>query len=168
MIFCPGFGPIRSSDASGRIAEKMASCAKSSSLSISSARARADQCTIAGETWRSLTEACASVIATGTYSSVMPPRPWRSSRCPRPNNATWSRLFRASKKSALSVDCLGGLVSYGVDQVEQSRKRHRMPTWESGVLFQRLHQVAATREVGEQMVKWIRSEHVDARRETTN
>ena len=29
-----------------------------------------------------------------TCSSVMPPRPWRSSRCPRPNSATWSRLSR--------------------------------------------------------------------------
>jgi hypothetical protein len=39
MTFCPGSGPIRSSGDSGRIAEKTASCAKSSSSSISSARA---------------------------------------------------------------------------------------------------------------------------------
>ena len=32
MIFCPGSGPIRSSGASGRIAEKTALCAKSSSI----------------------------------------------------------------------------------------------------------------------------------------
>jgi hypothetical protein len=36
--------------------------------------------------------------------SVMPPRPWRSSRFLRPNSATWSRLFRVSKKNALNVD----------------------------------------------------------------
>jgi truncated hemoglobin YjbI len=34
------------------------------------------------------TEACASAIATGMCSSVMPPRPWRSSRFLRPNSAT--------------------------------------------------------------------------------
>src|SRR5262249_31879147 len=34
----------------------------------------------------------------------MPPRPWRSSRCPRPNSVRWSRLFRASKKNASNVE----------------------------------------------------------------
>jgi Bacterial-like globin len=55
----------------------------------------------AAGTWCSSTEACASAIATGTCSSVMPPQPWRSSRCPRPNSATWSRLFRVSRKRSL-------------------------------------------------------------------
>jgi hypothetical protein len=27
---------------------------------------------------------------------------WRSSRCPRPNSATWSRLFRVSRKRWLN------------------------------------------------------------------
>jgi hypothetical protein len=76
--------------------------ARHSSSSISSARARADRCTIAAGTWCSPTEACASAIATGTCSSVMPPQPWRSSRCPRPNSATWSRSFRVSRKRLLN------------------------------------------------------------------
>ncbi len=38
-ICCPGSGPIRSSGGSGRIVGKTASCARSSSSSISSARA---------------------------------------------------------------------------------------------------------------------------------
>ena len=83
---------------------KTVSCARSSCSSISSARARADQCTTAVGTCCLSTEACASVIATGMCSSVMPPRPWRSSRFLRPNSATWSRLFRVSKKNALNVD----------------------------------------------------------------
>src|SRR5260370_17602847 len=32
----------------------------------------------------------------------MPPQPWRSSRCPRLNSATWSRLFRISRKRSLN------------------------------------------------------------------
>jgi hemoglobin len=31
---------------------------------------------------------------TGARFSVMPPRPWQSSKCPRPNSERWSRLFR--------------------------------------------------------------------------
>jgi hypothetical protein len=44
------------------------------------------------------TEACASVRAIGTCSSVMPPRPWRSFKYPRPSNVTWLRLSRVSRK----------------------------------------------------------------------
>ena len=69
-----------------------------------SARARVDRCTTAVGTCCSSTEACVSAMATGMCSSVMLPRPWRSSRFLRPNSATWSRLFRVSKKNALNVD----------------------------------------------------------------
>jgi len=51
-----------------------------------------------GGTWCSSTEACTSVRATGTCSSVMQPQPWRSFRFPRPSNETWLRLSRVSRK----------------------------------------------------------------------
>ena len=39
-------------------------------------------------------KACVSAKATGTCSSIMPPRLWRSSRYPIPKSVKWSRLYR--------------------------------------------------------------------------
>jgi MOSC domain len=41
-------------------------------------------------------------VCAAVERGVMPPQPWRSSRCPRPNSATWSRLFRVSRKRSLN------------------------------------------------------------------
>src|SRR6266404_9605275 len=100
MICCPGSRPIRSSAASGPIAGRTASSARSSCSSTSSARARAGRCTTAAGTWRSAIEACASARATGPHSSVTRARHWRSSRYPKPSSATWSRLSRVSSRKS--------------------------------------------------------------------
>src|SRR5262249_12152418 len=102
MTYWRGFGMIRSSVVSGRIVAKTASSARSNSSSITSAPVRVDQRTTAAGTWLSLTEACASTRAIGTYSLVMRRQPWRSSRYPKLNRARWSSLFKVSRKTSLS------------------------------------------------------------------
>ena len=107
---------FRSLVASGRIAGRTASSARSSSSSTTSAPVWADQCTTAAVTWCSLTEACASTRATGTCFLVMPRRPWRSSRCQKLSRAKWSSLFKVSSKTSSS-----SALFFGSPELNQGR-----------------------------------------------